>query len=272
MSSRVTMSALAALAKVYEVQLAQNSLTFEESCKVAKESSADSFALDYEGALFLKQFDTSGLEHIWSEEWIRGILRSFLLSDWRIWHKSILKGRGHVLRQLTDNERQVFEAAGLCSENPESSVISWWDAFQDLKRSELDQNDFRDWEAKSLEYEIKRLQQLKCPNRPTWRSIDDNTCGFDIESFDILENEWISIAIEVKSRYTQDILFEMSRNECDQMARMKNRYRVHFWSKPEGKLNFVDSEALINTLPKDSESARWKSSEFHFQAGMFPAL
>ena len=270
MNSRVTMSALAALAKVYEVQLAQSSLTFEESCRVARESSAGSFAHDYEGAVFLKQFDASNPEHIWSEDWIRAILKALLLSDWRIWQKSILKGRSYVLRQLTENERQVFEAAGLCGENPDKTVVNWWDELHNLKRAEVDQNDFRDWEAKSLQYETERLKQKNCPYRPTWRSIDDNTCGFDIESFDILNDEWISIAIEVKSRFSEDILFEMSRNECDQMIRMKDRYRVHFWSKPEGNLRIIRSASLIDSLPKDSSNGRWKSSEFNFQSGMFP--
>lgn len=264
MPSGITMSALAALAKVYEVQSAQGSLSFEDACRVARASSSDSFAHDYEGALFLRRFDTHSPRIIWGEDWIRGILKSLLISDLIVWRRAILKGRSHVLRQLSDNERQVFEAAGLCVENPSKSVILWWDDLQNLQRSEIDQGDFRDWELKSLQYESERLEKLGCPNHPILRSIDDNTCGFDIESFEKVENEWITIAIEVKSRVSQEILFEMSRNECDQMIRMGGRYRIHFWSKPEGILEILNSEHLIENLPKDSKISKWKSSEFRY--------
>ena len=270
MNGKVTMSSFAALAKVYEVQSAQNSLSFEESCRVAKDSSADSFAHDYEGAQYLQQFDRSSTREIWSEDWMRGILKALFLSELTIWEKAILKGRSHVLRQLTENEKQVFEAAGLCGENPDISVVSWWDELQEFRRAQVDQSDFRDWEAKSLRHESERLEQMGCPFQPKWRSIDDNTSGFDIESFESFENEWVSIAIEVKSRFSQDILFEMSRNECNQMIRMGERYRVHFWSKPDGNLRIIPSTPLINGLPNDSENAQWKSAEFHFEAKMFP--
>jgi hypothetical protein len=272
MQNRVTMSAITALAKVYEVQSTQNSLTFEEACTVARASSTDSIAHDYEGANFLRQFDSGDLAEVWSQNWIRGIIKQLLMNNFLPWKKAILKGRSHVLRHLTDNERQVFQAAGLCDDYPDESVVFWWDELQKFQRKELESSDFREWELNSLNYENQRLEEMDCPNRAKWRSIDDNICGFDIESFDLFEGDWVSIAIEVKSRYEQEIVFEMTRNECDQMARMGERYRVHYWSKSERNLRVISSDTLIKNLPSDSENSTWVSCEFHLQSGMYVAV
>jgi len=263
------MSSLTALAKVYEVQSAQSMLTFEEACKVAKASSGDSFAHDYEGAQFLHRFDSQEPSTVWSKEWIRGIIKELLISNSLPWKRAILKGRSHVIRHLTENERQVFQAADLCGDNPDYSVVLWWDELQNLQRTELEDSDFREWELRSLNFENLRLEQLRCPHRAKWKSIDDNTCGYDIESFEMFDGEWIAIAIEVKSRYEQEIVFEMSRNECNQMVRMGERYRVHYWTKPEGHLRIIQSEYLIKNLPTDAQNSKWMSSEFSFQKSMF---
>lgn len=266
------MSSLTALAKVYEVQSAQSTLTFEEARKVAKASSGDAFAHDYEGAEFLHRFDLQEPTTIWSEEWIRGIIKQLVISGSLPWKRAILKGRSHVIRHLTENERQVFQAAGLCVDNPDNSVVLWWDELQNLQRAELTNSDFREWELRSLNFENERLEQSSCPHRARWKSIDDNTCGYDIESFEMFENEWIAVAIEVKSRYEQEIVFEMSRNECNQMVRMGKRYSVHYWSKPEGHLRILQSENLIKNLPTDGQSSNWTSTEFSFERIMFPAV
>jgi hypothetical protein len=181
-----------------------------------------------------------------------------------VWIKTVTLGRRKFAQKLSRDQEQCFRAAGLLEETITVEVMEWWDAtaarmrhirdFEVMKRA-------RSAEKLSLEHEIERLRQLNIPNEPIWMSLEDNTVGYDILSYDLGQVEPITRLIEVKSTVISPLRFFLSRNEWETAVKFGERYFFHVWDLRVPQLYECTVKSISDKIPSDNASGRWSSAE-----------
>ena len=133
-----------------------------------------------------------------------------------LWGRIITLGRSVFTQKLSRDEIQCFRSAGLLEDPPTHQVIAWWDRVAAVARLRSDQEKMtraRQAEKMSLTYEARRLANLSINRNPVWMSIEDNTAGYDIQSFDPGTEGPVARLIEVKSTIASPLRFWLSRHE-----------------------------------------------------------
>jgi hypothetical protein len=99
---------------------------------------------------------------------------------------------------------------------------------------------------------------------PRWISIDDNTAGYDVHSFDQGPVEPVAKLIEVKScsRRPQEIF--LTRNEWETAMQMAPHYRFHIWILPEERLIELTPEDMERHVPQDRGDGVWQITRITF--------
>src|SRR5262249_15755746 len=130
-----------------------------------------------------------------------------------IWRRLVTLGRRKFVSKLSRNEEQCFWAAGLMDSPAPSSVVEWWDGIIERMRCASNlalMQRARKAEMVSLQWETIRLKKLGIDRVPTWMSLEDNTVGYDILSYDIGLTEPVNGLIEVKSTVYSPLRFHVS--------------------------------------------------------------
>lgn len=175
-------------------------------------------------------------------------------------------GRRRVFSQLNGDERQVFRSAGLFGDPPTGDIVDWWDGIclklRLLREAELLAQGRRA-ERLSLAFEARRLQGLGIVDDPVWVSIDDNTAGYDIRSWNAGPEVPPARLIEVKSSSANPPVIVISRNEWEQANRYGTSFVFHFWDfKGQNELLYEKSvEEVRPHIPVDAGSGRWRNAE-----------
>jgi hypothetical protein len=181
-----------------------------------------------------------------------------------IWRRTVTLGRRKFTQKLSRDEEQCFRAARLLDDPPSSDVVEWWDKLMMTSRSQTENDKMqraRYAERLSLEHEKRRLVNLGINLIPTWVSIDDNTAGYDILSYDAGEYKPINRLIEVKSTIASPLRFFLTRNEWEIALKFDNRYVFHIWDLKEERLYERTVTAISAHVPTDNERGRWSNSE-----------
>jgi len=99
---------------------------------------------------------------------------------------------------------------------------------------------------------------------PRWISIDDNTAGYDVHSFDQGPVEPVAKLIEVKScsRRPQEIF--LTRNEWETAMQMAPHYRFHIRILPEERLIELTPEDMERHVPQDRGDGVWQITRITF--------
>jgi Domain of unknown function (DUF3883) len=181
-----------------------------------------------------------------------------------IWRRTITLGRKKFTQKLSRDEQQCFRAAGLLDEQPTDDVVAWWDHVQAILRLAVDQEKLqraRIAERLSLEHEADRLRKLGITLAPTWMSVDDNTVGYDILSYDVGKYEPINRLVEVKSTIASPLRFFLTRNEWETAKKFGDRYIFHIWDLQNQKLYERSVGQITPHVPTDNEKGRWANAE-----------
>ncbi len=168
----------------------------------------------------------------------------------------IIKGKKHFLNTLSLNELQCFENAGLLNGN-EDNIIIWWDDLISFQRSiKNNENTIkgRIGEKKSFEYEKNKLMNLNINIMPSWDSLDDDTLGYDITSYNELKKE---IFIECKYSENKINNFYLSRREYNRALGKKEFYFVHYWNATNTKPIILDFNKLKELVLENKENTEW---------------
>lgn len=222
---------------------------------------------DYQGAATLHTAIEASNDFQIFEDAIRDALADIVVAEEPSWLSLATRGRQHVLDALTDeasNEHlaQVFRSAGLLAPVPSGPVLDWWDSLAARARAATDARKLasgRSAELRSLEFERSRLHALQCPREPVWIAVQDNSAGFDLESWDIGPDGWTPIAIEVKS-FSGRRAFYLTRHEYETAQRLGGSYRLHLWVDDE--LLVIAGADIVATSPSDGALSRWDTSYF----------
>ncbi len=181
-----------------------------------------------------------------------------------VWMKTITLGRRKFTQKISRDQEQCFRSAGLLEESISAEVMEWWDLTAARMRQLRDYESMkraRAAERLSLEHETKRLKQLEIRNEPVWMSLEDNTVGYDILSYDVGVSEPINRLIEVKSTVISPLRFFLSRNEWETAAKFGERYFFHVWDLQVPHLHECTVKSVSEKIPSDNASGRWSSAE-----------
>jgi hypothetical protein len=88
-------------------------------------------------------------------------------------------------------------------------------------------------------------------------SIDDNTAGYDILSYDLGPVDPINRLIEVKSTIASPLRFIVTRNEWDTAVKFGPRYFFHVWDMQSETLYERTTSQIMPHIPTDNAKGRW---------------
>jgi hypothetical protein len=167
------------------------------------------------------------------------------------------------VQKLSRDEQQCFRSAGLLEELHTAEIREWWDHVTANLRFAADQEKLkraRKAEQRSFDHETERLKQLGIPREPIWMSIDDNTAGYDILSYDVGAREPITRLVEVKSTIASPLRFVLTRNEWETALKFGSRYFFHVWDMQTGLLYERTAAEITPHIPTDNANGRWSNA------------
>jgi hypothetical protein len=177
-----------------------------------------------------------------------------------LWGRIITLGRSVFVQKLSRDELQCFRSAALLEDPPTRQIISWWDRVAAVARLRSDQEKMvraRQAEEMSLAHEAERLARLGINRSPVWMSIEDNTAGYDIQSFDPGTEGPVARLIEVKSTISSPLRFWLSRNEWETAKKFGPAYHFHIWDLQGPQLHERTANEILPHIPTDNERGRW---------------
>ncbi|HAW75749.1 MAG TPA: hypothetical protein DCW74_08445, partial [Alteromonas australica] len=190
---------------------------------------------------------------------LRAFIKHYILSEEPWWTKVIPHGRSKLMRIVSGDIAQCFREAALLDAVPSDSALEWWDEISAMARAETDierMKNARLAERLSLEHETSRLRDLGVIEKPEWMSIQDNSLGYDILSYDVQQDSLIRKMIEVKSTTTGYI--HLSRNEWRNAQSSQGRTFFHIWKVPEWQLEEIETAAIAESIPQDRGNGHWQ--------------
>ena len=267
--SLFTMSALNGLIALRRYSSQFPDIALPEAITALRRLSADDAYHDYDAALGLLEIAPSSEDAPRDPPAIfRDILTALIDKNRPWWLRLAPTGRERVRSALSPNEAQCLEAAGLFAEMPSPEIRGWWDQLSQSIRA-LDDSKLleqgRIAEQLTIDYETRRLSGLGIPNRPRWVSLDDNTVGYDVHSFDQGSVGPVAKLIEVKScaRIATEIF--ITRNEWETAIERSPHYHFHVWILPEKRLIEMSPQDLEEHIPQDRGEGGWQSVKIHLQ-------
>lgn len=183
------------------------------------------------------------------------------------WCRFFPYGRQRLATALTQDELQTFRSAGLFDEKPSLAVVEWWDALASLMRTADDERknaQGRHGERLSLEYERERLAGLGISEEPKWVALDDNSAGYDIQSYVLTEYGLKNRLIEVKSSKLSPTRMVLTRGEWDAAAKYGEAYVFHLWQLPSEVLTVFTVADIAQHIPEDAGQGRWSELTIQF--------
>jgi hypothetical protein len=256
------MSALSGLLAIRRYSIAHPGIILPEVITAIRHVSVDDAYHNYEAATVLHGLVTQleGLETDISA-FYREIMTTLVREMKPWWVRLSPSGRDRVKAAMSVNEVQCFDAAGLFSQPPSAEILSWWDALaQEVRTKEdaklLEQG--RAAEQLTMEYETQRLAALGISNRPRWMSLDDNSAGYDVHSYNKGLVEPVAKLIEVKSTVRQPREILITRNEWKTALDMAPNYYFHIWTLPEKHLVELTAAGVEPSIPADQGNGSWQ--------------
>lgn len=245
----------------------------KQAIEVLKAISADLASLDFDSALELDSVVSMQTPLDVPHYFYRACLSDLIVSQRLGWARIITLGRGRFLRQLERDEQQCFRAAQLTDDPPTPDVVQWWDILSGNMRREYDRGRLeraRKAEWHTMQHEIQRLEKLGITQQPRWIAIDDNTAGYDILSYDVMEGENPrNRLIEVKSTTASPLRFYVTRNEWEQAIKFGDAYHFHVWdmSVTPPRLYERTVSQVRPHIPEDQASGKWATAEIRVGSG-----
>ncbi|MGH7840943.1 MAG: DUF3883 domain-containing protein [Candidatus Binataceae bacterium] len=181
-----------------------------------------------------------------------------------LWGRIITLGRRKFVQKLSRDEVQCFRSAGLLEDPPTNGIVTWWDRVAAAVRLRADQEKMiraRDAEQMSLAHETRRLAELGINIRPVWMSIEDNTAGYDIQSYDVGVEGPVARLIEVKSTIASPLRFRLTRHEWETAKKYGPAYFFHVWDLQGPRLHEKTVADILPHVPTDNERGRWENAE-----------
>lgn len=220
---------------------------------------SDAAGFDYLGGTSIH--NNLGFELVLSDD-NRG-LRTVVFELVRIaqpwWLRLVPYGRDRVRSVLGRDQQQCLREAGLFDPIPNADVVAWWDELASIFRGTSDAERMitaRKAERLSIEYECNRLKKIGISLKPEWVSLEDNSLGYDIRSYDLVKEHVVNRLIEVKSTISRDIF--VTKNEWHNALSAEQQYCFHVWKLPEEKMTEYPVSAMKPNIPINQGTGTWQ--------------
>ena len=254
-----SLSAIRACSELRKFAASNPNIGPNESISLLKAVNGSLNGLDFQSALWLDSVLPPHMEVSNSPFGIRLVLQCLIEHVSPAWTTAIPHGRDRVTAVLNVDEIQCFREAGLLDRAPVAEVIDWWDKLatgvRGLTLNRLLQQG-RIAERLSFEKERSRLEQAEITLMPEWVSLDDNSLGYDILSYDLVDGTISPKQIEVKGAM-RDLIY-ISKNEW-RNAMSASRYEFHIWVMPREECFILKASELEPHVPKDRGDGQWES-------------
>jgi len=225
---------------------------------------ADAAGLDFDGGAALHALLDEDMDLADSKENLRKAIKTVIKAARPWWLQLAPYGRERLKAALRDDELQCFREAGLFDSSPAAAIVEWWDELAAAARSDHDAETMiraRDAERLSLEFERTRLMRMGIELEPDWVSLDDNTLGYDIRSYDVRGHSLVTRLIEVKSTLANSIV--ITRNEWSNASSAADRYYFHVWKLPERVLEEIAVSTIREHIPINQGAGEWERARIN---------
>ena len=258
----LTMSAFCGLVALRRYAAMHPNVPVPDAVHAVRRLSADDAHHDYGAAVTLHAFIGDDCASDDVVPLFQDTISSVVRRNRPWWIRLAPLGRARLRAALNPNEAQCFEAAGLFIEMPTTDVLAWWDSLAQAARAaendgKLQQG--REAEQLTLAFERERLARLGIERDPKWIALEDNTAGYDIQSFDPGVVEPVNKLIEVKSCSGEVVQIFISRTEWETAVASAPRYHFHVWLLPEKKLIELSVNDIAPHIPLNQGSGVWQS-------------
>jgi hypothetical protein len=189
----------------------------------------------------------------------------------------LLQGRDAFCDALDEDTLECFRRAGAMADCPSEEVVRWLDQLAALARAEVDNSKSmagRNAERKTMEWEISRLRGLHIEAPPVWTSLNDNSAGYDIRSWDTLatsSERLLTRYIEVKSYAGSSPRFFVTGNEVRVGEQHSSAYFLYVWSSKGTEPLVIPWLELQPYLPCDSDRAQSSEILVHWPKALDPS-
>ncbi len=232
---------------------------------------ADASSFDMEASQYLHNIigDTTNVS---GQRYYQCCINDVILHRQPAWAKLMTLGRTRFVKKLNRDESSMFRQAGLLMSPPTDDVIKWWDNLSGRVRlinDALKLEQARRAEKCSLDYERQRLKALGITNEPVWTAIEDNTAGYDVQSYEKNDYGPINKLIEVKSTVASPLRFYVTRNEWEQAVKFGDAYVFHIWDMKQVKPILYEKTVsdVAPHIPNDNAKGKWKNAEIPLNIG-----
>jgi hypothetical protein len=260
----LSMSAFEAAFVLRKFRVLNPTYSDEQLVEVIRSVRADFYPNDYDAGLSLEHLIPSELDGSSDNDYFRAAIDGLIQMHQPLWTRLAPGGRDHVLRAVSTNGAQCFRNAGLLETPPSKVVSDWWDALAATVRNERDAKLLdrgREAERLSLEFEKKRLKDLKIGLEPRWVSIEDNGAGYDILSFAPGATDPINKVIEVKSSTLTPPRIIVTRGEWEAALTYGEAYVFHVWGAGAQHPIEMNAAEVARHIPVDQGVGTWMKTE-----------
>ena len=243
----------------------QPGLPENELIALIEKLDTDGLSLDLEAAAYLGRLVGSGCP-MDGVSFYQECIKVIVMQHQPLWAKAMRSGRKRFVQGLDVDDQDVFRAAGLMTDTPESHVVMWWDDVSGLARLITDtekMNQGRRAEMLTIELEKERLKIEGIEKEPEWPGLDNNYAGYDVLSYRLGPNGVVNQMIEVKSTTASPLRFFVTRNEWSQAAKVGAAYIFHVWdmAKSPPELHVRTVQQVAPHIPTDNQKGVWKNAE-----------
>lgn len=256
----LTMAALSAFFVLRQYLASHPGSSSSDAVAVIQRTNSDAAGLDYVGGSALLDVIQIELSDKGRRFDLRFVISRLIQLAQPWWLRLVPYGREQVKAVLNQNQIQCLREASLFDAVPSSEVVAWWDDLSASMRGVIDAERMlqaREAERRSLQYERDRLQSLGLTLEPQWVSLEDNTLGYDIKSYDVRDDKVVGRLIEVKSTAADSIF--ITRNEWRNAASAASNYCFHVWKIPGDRVLVYPVEAVRPCIPIDQGAGEWQN-------------
>jgi len=237
----------------------------DEIVKLILHVEADASSFDLEASEYLHKI-VGNTANVTGQEYYQCCINDVILHRQPAWAKLMTLGRSRFVKKLERDDCSMFRQAGLLKSPPTDDVIKWWDELSGRVRLVTDaakMEQARKAEKYSLDHERKILKALGIITEPVWTAIEDNTAGYDIQSYEKNNYGLINKLIEVKSTVASPLRFYVTRNEWEQAVKFGEAYNFHIWDMKKTKPVLYERSVsdVAPHIPNDNAKGKWKTAE-----------